>query len=297
MTISEAYASFETYYLINNDRSEKTLKEYHVRFFGRNGLITVVGDVPIKFFGLDHIINWKLHMRNEGLQPVYINHNLSGLRQFLRWLQSQEFDVIDWHKIAFDKEETNKPHIVLTKEEITRLVSHAPTLRDKAIIKLFYGTGCRSAEELNLDRDQWNAAEIINKDEVNNGATPIWEMYVLGKNKKYRPVLYYQDVRDTVDAYLASRHDCFKPLFVSQQNRRISYAMVSRMLHETTRRAGLEKRVTQHTIRHSYATERGANGMPQPVLAYNLGHSNASITQRIYFHMNALHARKAYANS
>lgn len=297
MTISEAYAVFNTYYLFNEDKSEKTRKEYHGRIFGKNGLIAVIGDIPVNYLGLDHIITWKLHMRQEGLQAVYINHNLSGVRWMLKWLGEHEFRVLDWHIITFDKEEQNKPHTILNIEEVQKLIAATKSIRDKAIIALFFGTGCRSAELLGLDRQDWNSATLVNKGEAKLGAQPIWEIYVEGKNSKYRPVCLYQEIKDVVDEYLEGRTDNYKPLFVSQQNRRIHWNTVGKMLHELSRRAGLDKRVTQHVLRHSYATEMGANGMPMPVLAYNLGHANAATTAKIYTHINALHVRKSYAQA
>jgi integrase/recombinase XerD len=196
--------------------------------------------------------------------------------------------VLDWRSLTFEREPQHKPKTTLTPEEIRRLVSEAKNLRDKAIIMLFFGTGCRSAEELNLDREQWDNAMLVDKE------NKVWEIWVMGKNQKYRPVHFYQDVKDAVDAYLHTRKDRFKPLFISQQNRRISYAMVSRMIHETTRQAGLDKVVTQHVFRHSYATEMGAAGIPLPLLAYELGHKDSTVTQKIYVHMDVFKTRKAY---
>lgn len=289
MRLSEAFADFNTYYLLENNRSVKTFKEYHVRLLGKNGLITTIGDVDIEHLGMDHIIRWKLHMREEGLQPVYINHGLSGVRIFLKWASTYyEMRIIDWHKISFEKEERNKPKVVLTASEIDKLVSYAKNPRDKAIIKLFFGTGCRSAEIIGLNRSHWEAAELVDEEKR------IWEIWVKGKNSKYRPVCFYQDVKFMVDAYLATREDCFDPLFISLQNRRVHPNTVGRMLHDATRRAGIKKHVTQHTIRHSFATEMGANGMPIPILAYSLGHSNGVVTQRVYTHINASHTRRAY---
>lgn len=298
MLLSEAYIHFETYYLLDNDRSAKTVKEYRGRLFGEmNGFISVVGDIDVEHVGLDHVIRWKLHMRRAELSAVNINHHLSGLRWFLKWLGENEHRVMDWQKVTFDKEEQNKPHTVLTSDEIRRLMDNTKNLRDKAIISLFFGTGCRSAEIIGLDREQWEAAVLVNHPEVVKGAEPIWEIYVEGKNSKYRPVCMYQSVKSMVDAYLDTRKDHFRPLFISMQNRRIHFNTVGKMLHEASRQAGLTKRVTQHVLRHSYATEMGANGMPLPVLAYNLGHSNAATTAKIYTHINALHARRSYAQA
>lgn len=298
MTVSEAYAAFYTYYLVNNDKSEKTRKEYQSRLFGKNGFVTIMGDIPLSYMGIDHVIAWKLHLRDEGLQAGYINDMLSTLRWFLKWLSENEHSVLDWRKIGFEKEETNKPKTLLTPGEVAKLKSAAKNPRDRAMIDLFFGTGLRSAELISIDRPDWEAAEVINPSEVAAGAEPIWEMSVMGKNKKYRDIHFYQGVKDTVDAYISTRTDRYRPLFTSLQNRRISYSMVSRMLHDTARRAGLTKVVTQHVFRHSNATELAVNGMPIPVLAAHLGHKDGVVTERIYTNtISSMQTRKAYARA
>lgn len=296
MTISEAYSSFETYYLLNEDRSQKTLKEYRGRLFGRSGLVTVVGDLPIDYLGLDHIIQWKLYMRAEGLQAGYINDCLSSARWFFKWLSEHEFRVFDWRQIVFEKEEKHKPKTLLTPAEVQRLKDNAGNPRDRAIIDLFFGTGMRSAELIDLDRFAWEGAVVINHPEVLQGDEPIWEISVLGKNEKYRAVHFAQDVKDTVDAYLATRTDRYRPLFTSLQHKRISYHTIQKMLHKVAAKAGLTKRVTQHVFRHSNATELAVNGMPIPVLAAHLGHTDGVVTQRIYTNeISAIQTRRAYA--
>lgn len=298
MIISDAFAVFEVEYLINEGRSEKTKSEYRGRIFGKNnGFISVIGDIPVSIIGVDHIITWKVHMREWGLKPSYINHQLSEFRMFLKWLGENEFRVIDWKTITFDKEPKGEPKTILTPEEVDRLVACATNLRDKAIIKLFFNTGMRSAELISIDRYEWEGAAIVNQKEILGGAEPLWELYVMGKNQKYRPILFHQEVKSIVDAYIETREDRFKPLFTSLQNRRIHWSTIGKMIHAASRRAGLEKVVTQHILRHSYATDRAVNGMPMPVLAYNLGHSNSSTTAKIYTHVNALHARGAYVRS
>lgn len=286
MVISEAYVAFDMH-LLHDDFAEKTRKSYYTVILGVNGLVNAVGDIPVELLGLDHINAWRLHMRSLGLKPHYINHNLSQIRQFLKWLGENEHRVFDWRKITFDKEEKNKPHTILTREEINSLVSHAKNPRDKAILKMvFDGFGGRIEEILSLDRGDWEDAT-----QVEDG---LWEIWVMGKNKKYRPVCFFQDLKDTVDAYLETRTDRFKPLFTSIQNRRIHYTTVNQMIHEVSRRAGMTKRVTPHVGRHTYATERAAGGTPTPVLSYQLGHAHEGVTQKVYTHINAFHSRRAH---
>lgn len=289
MLISEAQLYFDSY-LVGEDKALKTRTNYRTALVGRNGLTQSIGDVDIAEIGLHSVNKWKVDMRMAGLMPNTRNVNLIAFRIFLRWLSENEFSVMDWPKVTLDKDVHAKPHTILSPEEVAKLMANTNNQRDRAIISLFFGTGCRSAEILELDRDQWEAAELV---DMANG---VWEITVLGKNKKYRPVCFFQEVKDEVDRYLDTRRDKFKPLFISNQNRRIHWTTVGKMLHEVTRKAGLSKRVTQHVFRHSFATEMGANGMPLPVLAYSLGHSNAIITQKVYTHINAGHSRKAYAS-
>jgi integrase/recombinase XerC len=296
MLISEAYAAFEVSYLINKDKKPKTIKEYRYSFFGRNGIISTVGDIPLEYMGLDHVIRWKMHLREEGLKPAYINHCLSQFRWFLKWCGENEMRTFDWRKVTFDSAETAKPHTTLTEDEIERLVKATKTLRDKAIIQLLFGSGIRSNELIQLNRYQWQHASLVNhKEIVEHGAMPIWEIYVLGKNSKWRPVCIFNDVKLAVDMYLDSRADAFEPLFISQQNRRIHHNTISLMLHKATATAGLTKHVTQHTLRHSYVTEKAAQGVPTAVLSYNIGHSSEATTQKIYTHIKQMHVRRALA--
>lgn len=288
MTISEAYYAHE-WHLINQNVTDKTRENYRTAFFGRNGLLNTTGDMPIEEIGDSHMIAWKLHMRREGIQASSINTNIRKIRRLLMWLANEGHQVMDYKKILFDKEDTDKPHTTLEIEEIKQMVSYAKTPRDKAIIHLFFGTGCRSSEIIGLDREDWYRATLVDRDAM------VWEIWVLGKNKKHRPVCFYQEVKSAIDKYLASRTDSFKPLFISQQNRRVHPDTVNKMLHKLSRHAGLEKRVTQHVFRHSYATEKGASGMPLPTLAYSLGHKSASTTQKVYTHINVRHSRSAYA--
>lgn len=296
MLISEAYAVFEVNYLINQGKQQKTINEYRHRFFGRNGIIAVVGDIPLEFLGLDHVVRWKLHMREEGLKAAYINHCLSGFRWFLKWCGENEMRTFDWRKVTFESMEIAKPHTTLTEEEIDRLKQATKSIRDKAIIALLFGSGMRSNELLQLNRRQWEHASIVNHKEVlENNAMPIWEIYVLGKNSKWRPICIFHDVKLAVDIYLDTRDDAFEPLFISQQNRRIHHNTISLMLHKASATAGLTKRVTQHTLRHSYVTEKAAQGVPTAVLSYNIGHSSEATTQKIYTHIKQMHVRRALA--
>ncbi|HSW99496.1 MAG TPA: tyrosine-type recombinase/integrase [Patescibacteria group bacterium] len=286
MTITEAFAFFDVHVIQNAGMKEKSRKNYATAV---NSLITCVSDLPIEFLGLDHIITWKLDMRSRGLTNATINTNLSRVRGILRFLSEHEQHVMDFEQIKRDKE-IHVPHTVLTPAEVGLLMEHTKTARDRALIALYFGTGCRLSEILGIDRDAFDKAPVV--DEVNN----IYEIWVCGKGDKYRPVCFSQEVKDVVDKYLDTRLDYFRPLFMSNQNRRLGPSRVEKMVHEVTRRAGLDKRVTPHVFRHSYVTDLAANGAPIPTISKLVGHKNANVTLGIYTHISVGQGIKAYAN-
>lgn len=284
MKISEAHVLFDKHELLGRGAEEKTRKNYRTAV---NSLIRVIGDVPIQFLGIDHIVQYKIQMRQDGNKNTSINSNLSRLRQILKFLQQNEFpSVLDYRKIQRDKE-VREPHVVLNAEEVGLLIKHAKTLRDKAIIQMYFGTGCRLSEILDLDREAFEQAPLV--------ADGVYEVWVCGKGKKYRPVCFAQGVKDAVDAYLETRDDYFRPLFMSNQNRRLGGSRVEKMLHEVTRASGLKKNVTPHTMRHSFITDMAAKNAPIPTISNLVGHANASTTLRIYTHIQQSHSREAYA--
>lgn len=179
--------------------------------------------------------------------------------------------------------------VVLSDEEVDRIIAATTSQRDKAILELFYATGCLSAELIDMDRQQWEAVELVDPEYM------IWQIWVIGKNRKYRPVCLHNRAKVAVDRYLKTRTDCFRPLFISGQRGRITYSTVDKMLKSAAERAEITKRVSQHTLRHSYATKMASNGMPVPTLSYNLGHANGTVTQRVYVHINSFQAAKSYA--
>lgn len=287
LTISQAFYDF-LFHLHSEGMAEKTIKNYVIAIAGKTGLMTVTEDITLTNLTMRHVTEWRVYMHEEGLKPTSINTNISKLRQFILWLKEEGYSVdIDPGRIKYERLPRNKQYVTLTSEEINRMVEYAPNLRDKAIIRLFGATGCRSHEILSLDRDQWAGMQWFEDDAV-------WELWVEGKNKKWRAVYFSQDVKRAVDEYVATRTDMFKPLFISSQNRRVHWDTIGRMLNETAKLAGIDKHVTQHVFRHSYVTEMSANGMPLSILSYNLGHADPTVTAKVYTHINSIHARRAY---
>lgn len=282
MTVTEAFDIYDLHVLQAEGFKQSTRKNY---LCAKNSLNKAVGDLPISYLGKDHIIVWKLAMRNDGNAATTINTNLSKLRQVLKWCAENEMRVMDTAVIK-RAPEIQKPKTFLTPDEVRRLKEAAGNVRDAAIIDLYFATGGRLSEVADLDVKDFTAAK-----EVKPGLFEIW---VCGKGDKYRPVVFPLSVKESVDAYLATRKDNFKPLFMSRQNNRLGDSMIEKMVHRATRDAGLDKHVTPHILRHSFTSDMIYNNAPISAVSAWLGHKDSTVTQKIYTHINPNQSQEAY---
>ena len=288
MTILEAYEVFRIRELLDRKAKPSTIKNY---YWAVHSLTGAVGDIDINFLGVDHIISWKVRLREDGKSVTSINGMLSKIRSLLRWLNEHEMRVLDPSVIKREPEPRNRPKTFLTAAEVGQLKSAAKFPRNLALVSLYFATGCRLSELLDLDRADFEEAKLVDTDRL------IYEVWVCGKGGKYRPVYFDELTRQTVEDYLDTRTDRFKPLFVSRQNRRLGGSMVEKMIHDLTRRAGLDKHVTPHTLRHSYTSDLIINGAPISAVSELLGHAKQSTTLNIYSHINSHQKIDAYARS
>ena len=168
-------------------------------------------------------------------------------------------------------------------------VSEEAGLRDRAIIELFFSSGLRVSELVNLNRDHIN--------------TKRREFMVRGKGQKDRPVFISQSAADWVEQYLAMRQDSLAPLFISYSRnvetntsgdyRRLSARSIQRSINKYARLAGITKHVSPHTMRHSFATDLLMNGADIRSVQTMLGHADISTTQ-IYTHVTDAHLKEVF---
>lgn len=274
MSISEAFELYNVRVLKARGKSYKTYQNYRSAI---SSLLRTIGDTPIELLESVHIDRWELEMRAEGNADTTIATNLSKIRKILSYLRSQGMNLYDPENIELPKAKS-KPKPFLYPEEISRMISHTSRLRDKALIACLASTGARIAEVLSLTREQ------ISRDEI----------WVSGKNGKYMRIRIDPRARTHLDVYLETRTDPFKPVFLSDQRKQMTAKRVGQILQEISAMAGIEKHVTAHVFRHSFATDLFINGASAHDVKDMLNHESISTTVNIYRHVPDSHNLDVY---
>ncbi len=208
------------------------------------------------------------------------SYYLIALRAFLRFLSQKDIKALSADRINLPKIESREISF-LQPEELERLFSIPKIetirgLRDRAILETLFSTGLRISELVGLDRDKVN----LKRDEFS----------VKGKGGKIRLVFLSEAARDWIKKYLLIRRDEYKPLFLRHERRktakpgRLTVRTIQRMIKKYAISAGITKKVTPHTLRHSYATDLLMAGADLRSVQTLLGHSSITTTQ-IYTHI------------
>lgn len=160
---------------------------------------------------------------------------------------------------------------------------HARSLRDRALLELFFSTGLRLSELCSLNRDL-----DLSKDEFS----------IRGKGDKVRVVFLSDKARETLRAYLKVRKDFAEPLFAnissnSSADMRLTPRSIERIVKHYATVAGISKRVTPHVLRHSFATDLLSNGADIRSVQMMLGHANIATTQ-VYTHVTDKQLREVH---
>jgi integrase/recombinase XerC len=160
--------------------------------------------------------------------------------------------------------------------------SHGATLsgrRDHAILELLYASGLRVAECCGLDLEDLDRRHGT--------------VRVLGKGGKERMVPVGDEALAAVEAYLSLRGEAGGPLFRNVRGGRLTTRSVHNIVRRRAREAGIDRRVTPHTLRHTFATHLLGAGADLRLIQELLGHSRLSTTQR-YTHVSPEHLMKVY---
>jgi integrase/recombinase XerD len=169
---------------------------------------------------------------------------------------------------------------VLSVDEVDLMLNSATTLIDKSILEFLYATGIRVSELC-----------YLNYRDVDNSL-----VRVMGKGGKERILPVAKRTIDTLNLYMETLKVSERenpPLFINSRGKRITRQFVWQIVKQHALNAGIEKNVSPHTLRHSYATHLLENGADLRIIQDLLGHSNIHTTDR-YTHVSKKHLKEAF---
>jgi len=214
------------------------------------------------------------------------NYYLIALRALLDYFAERDIESLPSAKVKLAKQKDEETVSFLEVHDIEKMLQIPKTtkpqgLRDRTIMELFFSSGMRISELVALDLDQMSMLK-------DNDEKRTYELSIVGKGKHIRTIFISPRSANWLRQYIKTRHDVHKPLFINYRtrtdNRRLTPRSVQLMISKSARLAGLSKKVSPHTLRHTYATDLLAHGADLRSVQELLGHKNVSTTQ-IYTHV------------
>jgi len=237
-----------------------------------------------------NIISFLLFLQKKGMASSTISRNLASIRAFYQYLAREGY-VRKNPTINLDSPKLEKklPQ-VLTVHEVERLLaqpncSELLGKRDKAMLELLYATGIRVSEMVNLDVDYVNIDMGFIK--------------CVGKGSKERIIPVGSIALKNLEIYLKRvrgklvKNPKEKALFLNHHGKRLTRQGFWKILKGYAQKANINKKITPHTFRHSFATHLLENGADLRSVQELLGHADISTTQ-VYTHLTKKRIKEIY---
>jgi len=288
MNWEQAIQDFTYYLKIERGLADNTIQNYRLDILK---LTNYLSDFDLKISPVEiaeediqsfiYIISKLLNERSQ-------SRLISGLKSFFDYLIFEDYrktnplELIESPRLGRQLPDT------LSTEEIDRLIdaidlSHPQGQRNKAIIETLYGCGLRVSELINLKISDLHFEAGFVK--------------VLGKGNKERlvPINAYTQKFITIYKDEVRIHQEVKPeftdiLFLNRRGAQLTRAMIFTIVKQLSKEAHIQKKISPHTFRHSFATHLLENGANLRVIQQMLGHESITTTE-IYMHLDKTHLR------
>lgn len=278
---------YKVYLEHEKNASPKTIENYSLRL-GR--FLENRWDVFVTEISSLDVLDYRIKLQKKWLSKKTINYHVVALRAFLKFCLKNDIDVISPDKLELGK---IPPRVVsfLEDEEIDRLLTmpsihekkDLKRLRDEAILYTLYGTGLRVSELTGLK-----------KTDIKFDTNQFW---VIGKGSKMRSVFFTKQARERLEKYIDARTDDCPYLFINLSNfqafSQLSRNAIEEMVKKYAKLAWIDKKVTPHTLRHSFATSLIKKGADIRSVQTLLWHSSITTTQ-IYTHVDDKYLKKVH---
>lgn len=271
--------------------SDKTILSYYddlveYQEFLQNNFINIldINDKVVK--------DYLKYLYSRNITKTSISRKLSSIRGLYNYLTNEDIITNNYFsKISNPKREKHLPKF-LKNEEIDKILSvcenNTPLEeRDTLVLELLYATGLRVSELVNIKISDINKSDKSIK--------------VLGKGSKERIVLYNNHTKVALDKYLSDGYHSLNKknngyLILNNRGDRISDRYIRDIINKYVKKAGLDIKISPHTLRHTFATDMLEEGSDLMTVKELLGHESLNTTS-IYTHITNEQIRKTYNNA
>ncbi len=281
---------FISYLCVERGLSDNTIRAYTNDLSDFSRFSQKVGISSLLDASREDVTQFITMRRREGLSASTLSRRIHALKSFYRFLASERLipsspvegmeSPREWHRLP----------TVLSLEEMEKLLDvhkgmDPTSLCSRAMLELLYATGIRVSELVSLRQGDLNL--------------DIGYLRCVGKGNKERVIPVGRAAIEWVQRYLHEgrlkliRDEDHGYLFVTITGKPIRRQEVWRMLQKSVRLAGINKQVSPHTLRHSFATHLLEGGADLRVLQEMLGHADISTTQ-VYTHVDSARLRQQH---
>ncbi len=288
------FKSFTDYLLIEKNYSKHTVNAYKKDLETFSSFIKDEFDSDsITNVNYSQIRSWIVDLVESGITNRTINRKISSLNSYYKFLLKIEkikVNPLVKHKAL---KTAKKVQIPFSENEINEVLEQLDLdtsfegVRNKLIIELFYSTGIRRIELVEIKLSDIN---VINK-----------TLKVLGKRNKERIIPLLNSVLETLETYKQRRNELetiqdSKYLFLTKKGVKIYETLVYRVINDYFSKASNKVKKSPHILRHTFATHLLNQGADLNAVKELLGHSSLAATQ-IYTHNSIAELKKVYSNT
>ncbi len=199
-----------------------------------------------------HILNFRLYLKKRNLSIKTVNYHIVAIRSFLKFLLRNDIDTLSPEKCDLAKIDDREVSYLMESELESLLLAPyqyekkpLTQARDVALLAFLFSTGLRVSELIALTKDRIHADSN--------------QLTVLGKGRKVRSTFITHDALEKLEEYHALRDDTSDFVFISHANNCQSGPLTRNAVENIVRKyaslCGIYKKITPHTIRHSFATQ------------------------------------------
>lgn len=279
MTLIEATSAFLRYIETRKRRSATTVVTYRGNL---NQFISIVGNKQIEALTIEDIDEYAEMLGLKNYARKTFRLKLNTIRSFIRFAYIKDLSSIKPELVDVPPEGKRNEAEFLEYEEAQAFMSVITDVRDRALMLFFLATWGRVSEVANVRLGDIHNRSVL----IRNG-----------KGGKPRPVFISEETEQAINAYIFSKRGTEPgPLFPNPAGKKLSRQWISRRVNKYAAKAGINKKVSAHTLRHTGATAFLDAGGRLEVAQKILGHSKLETTL-VYMHFKDERLHKDYDES